>query len=340
MIQILPSISDPDKNLLFLEKEIEPEKIEYCKDGGCYLGQARVAGKFQALNLEEDLSKAFQPIAPKYTTAKTEFIDVDILKTFHEKMKEAGFSDDEIVTLINTDEEISPANIGIKKINKITNESDSANPVEIIDNAVGIKSYLYQGTSAFIDTNDLTVDKSKWLVIDGDAYFENIGDTSMKISGKILVTGNATMKGDLSFDSTMYVLGNTTINNARITGMDNSELILMTQGALELARFNKFDDPSPNSIKAYLYTASAAEVYAVGSLINIEGGLFAKGNLEINAFRGKTKNGSDSLEFTNDTNVESSRLKMKNNKTLFIHQEQGLPKVEKLEVLTDLIEEK
>ena len=74
------------------------------------------------------------------------------------------------------------------------------------------------------------------MVIDGDAYFENIGEYPMKISGNILVTGNVTMKGDLSFDSTMYVLGNTTINNANINGIDGRELILMDRGNIRTSQ--------------------------------------------------------------------------------------------------------
>ena len=148
------------------------------------------------------------------------------------------------------------------------------------------------------------------------------------------------MEGNLAFDSTMYVLGNTIINNATIKGSDGQELILMTEGKLELARFNKFNAPGSNSIKAYLYTSSNAQVYAVGSSINIEGGLFALGELEINAFRGSTTPSSNSLKFIKSDDIESSRFMIRNNKKLFIEQTQELPKVEKLEVITDLIEEK
>ena len=58
-------------------------------------------------------------------------------------------------------------------------------------------------------------------------------------------------EGNLAFDSTMYVLGNTTLTMLQLTESMMQELILMTQGALELARFNKFNDPGSNSIKAY-----------------------------------------------------------------------------------------
>ena len=160
------------------------------------------------------------------------------------------------------------------------------------------------------------------------------------VSANILVTGNVYMDGNLAFNSTMYVLGDTIINNVNISGLNKRELILMTQGKLELARVNKFI--IPDSITAYIYTASNAEAYAVGSNIQIVGGFFAKGNLEINAFRGETNPpSSNDLQFTPRTDVESSRFILTNTKdqfTLFTDRQQGLPKVKKLEVITDLME--
>lgn len=338
-----PSVYNKEKSLLFLEQD----NINYCANN-CYSGDTVNSNNFHSLPITE-LTTAFEPTAPTYTKEKTDFVEVNIIKTFLEKLKDGGFdnteimptnpSDDEILNKINQAINTGSKNSKVKIIDKITNEPDITNPINIIDNTPDIKGYLYQKSPAYIDTNNLKVDKSKWLVIDGDAYFENIGSETMDISANILVTGNVYMKGNLAFDSTMYVLGDTIINNVDISGLNRSELILMTQKNLELARVNKFINPdsSSSSIKAYLYTASDANVYAIGSYIQIEGGLFAGGDLEVNAFRGETKAGSVDLDFTPDPDVNSSRLIMKNNKTLFIEQAQGLPKVEKLEVLTDLM---
>ena len=84
----------------------------------------------------------------------------------------------------------------------------------------------------------------------------------------------------------------------------------MTEKELELARFNKFEKPGTNSINAYLYIASSAKIYAVGFSITINGGLFANGDLEINAFRGnplQNFNQTD-LEFDRIDNVDFSRF--------------------------------
>ena len=192
----------------------------------------------------------------------------------------------------------------------------------------------------YLDPNNLIMpDKSNWLIIDGDAIIESIGTETMNISSNILITGDLTIRGNIAFDSTIYVLGNTTINNVNITGLNDGELILMTQGQLEIARINKFTKKDEvNYIKAYLYTNEDAEVYAVGSRLHVEGGIFAHGNLEINAYRGDAEDDGDSIKFTPKKDDETaSRLTIKNNKKLFINQSQGLPKIDKLEVVTDLM---
>lgn len=362
-----PSVLDNKTNLLFLENK---ESILYCNTDDCYEEKIEeevepINSNFHSLNVN-NLASVFQPTAPTYTPKKTEFIDVNIPKTFLEKLSDGGFYNGKIETKnLTTDQLIEKVksvidngknNPEVKKINLITNklstdqiEAEKANPenpfkyIEVNDTN---DSYLYQTSDpknrnpAIIDKSLLTINKDKWLVIDGDARFESIGNELMKIKANILVTGNLTIVDNLAFDSTIYVLGETIIDDATITGINDSELILMTEGNLELARFDKFNNnPTPNSIKAYLYTSQDAIVYAVGSRISITGGLFAGGNLAINAFRGEATEGTDKLQFTSSNGVESSRFIINNNKILFTNQTQGLPKVEKLEVLTDLMEQ-
>ena len=334
-----PSVSDSNENLLFLEKD----NIRFC-NSKCYSGDD-ITGIFLDIPVDsfaERIPKVFDPTAPKFTKDSSEFVDVNIIETFKEKLEDAGFSKVEIDTLIDQEEleSITPS----KKIKTINTISDDE-----INNSSGASAYFIQGEHIYFDTDNLNIGKS-WLVIDGNAYFDNVGldpETSKRtIEGNILVTGNAYMEGELSLNSTMYVLGETIINNAKINANDSDNiLILMTEGKLELARFNKFEDPGSHSINAYLYTDQNAEVYAVGSSITITGGLFANGNLEINAFRGISK-GLDSsgtdlvLEPDDKNNVESSRFTIAQEEKLFIDQKEGLPKVKKLEILTDLMEKK
>ena len=157
-----PSVSNLDKtgnikkSFLFLENP----KIKYCP-GSCYSGTTE-NNKFVNLNplLSEDLKQVFNPQVPIYTQEKTEFIDVDILITFLEKLKEAGFytnnietknlSDGELVNKIKNVITTGSVNSSVKRIDQITNKIDPENPLKIIDinNDSSIKGYLYQGTHA------------------------------------------------------------------------------------------------------------------------------------------------------------------------------------------------
>lgn len=329
-----PSVSNSDKNLLFVESGL----MEWCYLN-CYNGSSAIGTSYHKLP-KDKLTDSFDPTAPSLAKEETEYVHVDIVKTVKEKLKIAGF----------VGSNVDPYNMEVDDI--IASGYNHTSAVEKIvsfkhlDTSSTIKGYLHVGDKnlpAYIDTSELLIDKSKWVVIDGDAVIENIGNQPMNISANILITGDLTIRGDIAFDSTMYVLGNTTINNVNITGYNDGELILMTQGNLEIARINKFKNSNEvNSIKAYLYTNEKAEVYAVGSYLHIEGGVFAKGDLEINTYRGSAKDTGNEILFTSGQKQDptASRLIIKNNKKLFINQSQGLPKIDKLEVLTDLMKKK
>ncbi|KAA9023144.1 hypothetical protein [Niallia endozanthoxylica] len=320
-----PSVAS-NKSLLFLENE----NIDLC-NYNCYSEKTKNNGSFHSLKLE-NLDDAFDPTSPTYSKDNTEFVEVDIEKTFKEKLQTAGFVDDNA----------NPYNMDI---NQMIANGRSRSSVKLItsfkdiDNDPSIEGYLYVSPSqedTYIEIDNLTLDKSKWLVFDGNAIIENIGRDPMNVSANILVTGDLTLRGAINFNSTIYVFGNTTINNVDIKGLNDGELILMTQGQLEIARINKFTEDK-SSIKAYLYTNQDAEVYAMGSYLYVEGGIFARGNLEVNAYRGSAEDEGTGIKFTDNDNETASRLIIKNNKKLFMNQEQGLPKINQLEVMTDLM---
>jgi len=335
-----PSVANKDKSLLFLEKEM----IDLCS-GNCYNGTEKIKSSFHPLKLE-NLDDAFDPNSPIYSKENTEFVEVDIEKTFKEKLQTAGFLDANVDPYSMDIDEIITNGSNRLSVKKITSFKD-------IDNDPSIDGFLYVNPSqeaSYIDIDNLILDKSKWLVFDGDAIIENIGtnnQTEMKVSANILVTGDLTIQGDIAFDSTIYVYGNTTINNVNIKGMNQNngenigELILMTQGQLEIARINKFKNEKKNSIEAFLYTNQDAVVYAMGSYLYVEGGIFANGNLEVNAFRGTAEDEGTHIRFTGkDKDETASRLVINNtkdSKKLFLNQAQGLPKINKLEVMTDLM---
>ncbi len=213
------------------------------------------------------------------------------------------------------------------------------------------KSHLYLGNTLVKGTS-INVNKDDWIIVNGDLTIENPGNERLEFNGNLIVTGNVTIRGDIYFDSVMYIIGNTRINDANINDIGTSnddqykdkELILMTEGRLELARFNKFQDVDKGTkLKAYLYTEQDAVVYAVGSYVYIEGGIFSNGSLTLNGFRGDAApNAGDSdLKFTppNDQNqYTKSRLTIVNNPKLFLDQQAALPRVDKLNVIIDNIE--
>ncbi|UII55056.1 hypothetical protein LS684_15530 [Cytobacillus spongiae] len=324
-----PSVKETSSSFVL----VESNQMEVCSFD-CYQDGSSVSINWAKLD-PANLASAFNPNPPTYSTEQTEFIEVKIRETVVEKLREGGFQLTGGTSMTQTeikDDLNDPSVTGGSSVNIITSFGSSAIPNHQSD-----KSYLYLG-NAYIDTNSLTVDKGKWLVINGDAFFENVGSSQMDISANILVTGNVYIQGKIGFDSTMYVLGDTTIKNAELTGLSNSELILMTEGKLDISKVNKFNTNIGSTMKAYLYTADSAEIYAVGSYISVDGGIFAKGHLEVNAFRGETTDGVSDLIFNQNNDYLRSRLTLKNNKKLFLNQAQGLPKVNKLEVLTDLIE--
>lgn len=327
----LSSVSGTSQSYIFIENENEDERIDMCSSN-CYENGLPI-GNFHKVAVE-NINLAFDPNAPIFTKENTEYVGVDIERTFKEKLQVAGF----------IEKSSNPYQYSVKEIIEHARESMSIKFIDsfldIDDTNSNIKGYLYKAKDTdpvYIDTEELRLNKNKWIVIDGDAIFENESSSNLKISANILVNGNLTIRGDIAFDSTIYVLKNTTINNVNLTGLDGNELILMSEGTLEIARINKFKNDEENKIKAYLYTSQEAVVYAMGSYLFVEGGLFAKGDLEINAYRGAATQGGADITFEAKPNVEASRLRIKNDKRLFLNQAQGLPRIDKLEVITDLM---
>lgn len=291
------------------------------------------------------IADAFSYGVPTINKDKTEFIDIDVYQTFIDKLIFSGFSENTFNKNMTKDE-ISNALTDNFQTNKLLDPLTSFD--EIKKSSDSIKSFYYEG-DAFIDTNDLTIDDYDWLIINGDAHFESEGNSQMKVKANILVTENVTMQGNLSLSSVMYVLGNTTINNANIdcndcenvgTSNEQSTFILITDGELELARINKFSSAARNKniINGFLYTTQNANIYGVGSLINVNGGIFSQEDLIVNGYRGDVKDSGSDLEFTPEESHLVSRLSITNDKRLFITQLHALPKVEKLDTITDRIE--
>lgn len=166
------------------------------------------------------------------------------------------------------------------------------------------------------------------LLFDGDVVIESIDE--LTIARPLIVRGNLTIRGNVSFNSTVYTLGDTFIDRANILPIDEEEgnsLILLSKGKILLNRINEFDNKTPTTLQAFMYSDSeeVTKVYAVGSILEINGGLYSKGRLEVNVFRGKfaVTEGLSPKEYFDNANyfpaqgASDSRLKLTYNDSVF-----------------------
>ncbi|TCI66352.1 hypothetical protein [Exiguobacterium sp. SH3S1] len=176
------------------------------------------------------------------------------------------------------------------------------------------------------------------LLLDGDVVIESLD--KLTIARPLIVRGNLTIRGNVSFNSTVYTLKDTFIDRANILPIDaesGNSLILLSKGKILLNRINEFDD-TPTILQAFMYSDSGEEtkVYAVGSILEVNGGLYSRGPLVVNVFRGSFEQGDGltPLEYF-DRQVPAhaasqSRLKLTYNDAVF-NQLETLPVTNQLQ---------
>ncbi|TCI72131.1 hypothetical protein EVJ22_05595 [Exiguobacterium sp. SH0S7] len=163
------------------------------------------------------------------------------------------------------------------------------------------------------------------LLFDGDLVIESTD--RLTIERPLIVRGNLTIRGNVSFESTVYTLGDTFIDRANILPIDESKgnsLILLSKGKILLNRINEFDQ-TPTTLQAFLYSDSSEPtyVYAVGSILQIKGGLYSKGPMNVNVFRGtfSTQDNLSPAEYFDSRipahDASQSRLKLSYNDAVF-----------------------
>ncbi|PMC37149.1 hypothetical protein CJ195_13955 [Bacillus sp. UMB0899] len=223
---------------------------------------------------------------------------------------------------------------------------------------VSPKAYVYTSNVIQGDTctNQL---ESSWFIVNGDLQIPR--DT--EIPGNIIVTGNLIIEGnnyegnniskdedteddDVFFDSTIYVVGTTRISHTNIKSLDipKAKLILMSKGNLFINRINEFNSiKNVEALDAFFYTDSDAELYGVGSLFRINGGLFAKNKLTINAIRqdsidknAENKLGKEIKPAALQRN-QASRFYVDYDKSVLLDPDRlsSLPRVDKYQILLD-----
>ncbi|MEW5320836.1 hypothetical protein V2J23_01460 [Geobacillus thermoleovorans] len=263
-----------------------------------------------------------------------------------EAIQEAADKDAELHRLV---EELSnqwtslPINQNIP-LEKAIKESPKTKPLYLNGNSV---------LTGDIDISNNGV--NQWLIINGDLRLDGPTNpnTFVSVRGNFIVLGNVMLTGNLRLDASIYATGYTKIYQSKIERAANDKgLVLLSKGPLDISRINEFDNPTiptPN-LKGYFYTDSSATIYAVGSYLYIEGGLFAKGNgttapdtdingLVVNAFRGQVNgdNGEPS-RFAPGNHPLSSRLIVRYRPEVLVEQGTGLPFVNRISLVVDRLE--
>ncbi|WP_027409479.1 hypothetical protein [Anoxybacteroides tepidamans] len=301
----------------------------------------------------------FQSTGPAVQKDQEEFIDVDFDFTLKDKLLSAAGI--EAFDPQAQEQYKSLVHLPIPDLlDKLQNHFTVIDSIQKFPDAISSgKSILLTGySSPYLDLGSLDLNDNQWLIVNGDVYLENSGLSPLNIKGNIIVLGNLDVRGNVAFDSTIYVYGNTSIYNATISGFNNKEVVLLTKGELEIARINEFQNnfslTTPN-LKGFFYTDSNAILYAVGSYINIQGGLFARGignqtisdtdstGLVINAYRGSTSDRGDNISFTppvlpDGQQATKARFVLKYDINVFINRGLGLPLVKKLALIPDKLQ--
>ena len=350
----LPSVQD------YSELHADRTKMEICNSApSCYGGTGHEKDETRWKNLNvPNLKEAFYSGNILFNDVDDTFNDIDIKGTFIDKLD------------VNVGIKGMTAEMSTEELNQTINKHSGQEQEEVRFDDLskyGSTSPIIHPGNAYIDSFNVELGDKQWLVISGDATIENSFDEPMNVKGNLLITGNLTIKGKVSFDSVIYVLGSTTLNNADIpcyqgncgNEPDDPSFILMTQGKLSIARVNKFQNDT-NTINGYFYTESksaceynavgcqpeenvdpvfrtSSEIYAVGSLLNINGGVFSKSYLTVNSYRGDVEDdkGNGDLSFPSVKKDAESRLHVKNNRRLFLNKTHALPKVDGLDVIPD-----
>ncbi|MNO17577.1 hypothetical protein D3C76_72760 [compost metagenome] len=179
----------------------------------------------------------------------------------------------------------------------------------------------------------------RWFIVAGNLEIDNYTAGFMPVRANILVTGNVKIKGNVEFDSTMLVLGDTTVEDANIKGIRDSngvkELVLISKGKVLVNRLDAFavNKPSEEEImEAFFYTDSSGELYGVGSMFQLKGGFFAKGDLTVNAVSGTVTEPSVPGKLLITTLMEPKRFVIDYKSDVYDHQQSSLPRVQTVNV--------
>ena len=221
-------------------------------------------------------------------------------------------------------------------------------------------------TITSINNNPITLNGN--IVVVGDLEF-NAYNVPIYHRGTITVLGNLRINGNdvlynntdnntIYFDSTIYNWKKSFISNINIKGRDDKQLVLISRDNITITRINdlySYTNQYENSssleeimsgsflnntvppLDAYFYTEKKAELYGVGSLFYINGGVFAKESLEVNAVRGNIGEVNEVLSIPDALaqTGRKTRFQVIHDPSVLLDQLSRLPLSEKLRVIVD-----
>jgi hypothetical protein len=221
-------------------------------------------------------------------------------------------------------------------------------------------------TITSINNNPITLNGN--IVVVGNLEF-NAYNVPIFHRGTITVLGNLRINGNdvlfnstdnntVYFDSTIYNWKESFISNINIKGRDDKQLVLLSRDNITITRINdlysytnqyensssleeimtdSFLNNTVSPLDAYFYTEKKAELYGVGSLFYINGGVFAKESLEVNAVRGNIEEVNEVLSIPDALaqNGRKTRFQVIHDPNVLLDQLSRLPLSEKLRVIVD-----
>ncbi|MBM7701347.1 hypothetical protein [Metabacillus iocasae] len=253
------------------------------------------------------------------------------------------------------------SNLDVSKI-MATGDITILNPKNATLNLTG---HIIGGKNVLIETTqDLEI--SHAMIAGEDLVLKPI-DSTLTLTKNVIVKNDFVIQGkndtkgtendNAIFDSIVYTLGKVNITNVNIGGIQKGKeegmLILLAKDDINLNRINEFrilsqtDDQVDlrkidafSPLTGFFYTEGNATLYGVGSLFAIDGGIFAKGPLTINAIRGNVNDENELNQLSKSVSVTSqqgkySRFNILYNKSVLLSKLDSLPIVNKLQVIPE-----
>lgn len=231
---------------------------------------------------------------------------------------------------------------------KVVIESDADTTTSLASNGVKLNGDIFAGKTLSIRPLNTNMDLNSNII--------SLDDFTVKGDEK----GEADGENDIvRFNSVVYSNAESFISNVNIIGLpytnksnksEEGQLILISKGRLTITRMNEFNNYSDMNepsipylpieekniqpLKAFFYTEKDAELYGVGSLFYIKGGIFAKNSLEINAIRAnRAVNSIENVPTSSENKM--SRFIVDYDQDVLLKGIDALPIVDRLQIIPD-----